>query len=248
MAKSRIHLLDELRGLCVLLMVVYHGLYTIGYLFDSEVALWFFRFFTPVEPLFAGIFIVLCGFSCRLSKNNWKRGALLAVIAVGMSAVLWVVMPDQMIWFGVLHCLAVCILVFAALRPLLDRVPTIVGLLVMIALAVLTFHVPFDSDGYFGFAPFTYDVPADWKTMWWGVPLGFTPTDSADIFPLFPWLFWFLAGSFLGKWHDKLPAFTKKRHIPPLAFLGRHSLIIYLVHQPVIYGISYAVEWLTARV
>ena len=86
--KPRIALLDELRGLCVLLMVVYHGLYTLGYYLDIAACRRLFHFFTPVEPLFAGIFIFLCGLCCPLSHSNLKRGALLAVVAAGVSLVM----------------------------------------------------------------------------------------------------------------------------------------------------------------
>ena len=71
---NRIHILDELRGLCVVLMVVYHALYTLAASFLSPLALKLYTFFYPAEPFFAGVFIVLCGVSCRLSRNNVLRG------------------------------------------------------------------------------------------------------------------------------------------------------------------------------
>jgi len=244
MAKSRIHMLDELRGLCVVLMIVYHAFYTFGYMFGFAPARVLMQFFSPVEPFFAGIFVLLCGFACRLSRNNLKRGGLLALVAVGMSLILYIFMRDQMIWFGILHCLAVCILLFAAFKKPLDRTPTLVGLIVSVVLFILTWHVPFYEGGYIGIAPFSLAYPRSWITAEWLIPFGIGYCYSSDLFPLFPWLFCFAAGTFLGKWKSKLPAFVKKSHVPPLAFVGRHSLLIYLAHQPVIVAIGWLLSLL----
>ena len=77
----------------------------------------------------------------------------------------------------------------------------------------------------------------------WLYPVGFMYQgfSSADYFPLMPWLFLFIMGTVLGGWCLKnrenriltapLPA--------PMTFLGRHSLLIYLIHQPVLYGLSF---------
>jgi len=241
---KRIHLLDELRGLCVVLMVVFHGFYTVGFIFELEAATRLFAFFRPVEPLFAGIFILLCGFSCRLSRSNLKRGLLLLTVAAGMSLVLYVVMRDQMIWFGVLHCLAVCILLFAATKPLLDRVPPLVGIVVCAVLFAVLWHFPFSEGGYIGVGGWRWEWPAAWGDNAWFLAFGIGNFRlyGSDYFPLFPWLFCFVAGTFLGQYRERLPAWCYTVHAKPLAFLGRHSLVIYLAHQPIIYGVCYVLS------
>ncbi len=244
MSKARIHLLDELRGFCVVLMIAFHAFYTVGFLFNWKTAIDLFYFFQPAEPFFAGIFIVLCGFSCRLSHSNLKRGLLLAAVAAGMSLVLYVVMRDQMIWFGVLHCLAVCILLFAALKPLLDRVPPLVGAVLSALLMLLTWHFPFYNGGYIGIGETVWwQWPITWAQTVWLLPLGIGEWSmfGADYFPLIPWVFCFLCGTFLGAYRDRFPAFAMKKHLPPLAFIGRHTLWIYVIHQPIIYGICYLI-------
>lgn len=243
-SRSRIHLLDELRGLCIVLMIAFHTFYTLAAMFHISWANELLTFFTPIEPFFAGIFIALCGFSCRLSKNNWKRGGLLALVAVGISAVLWFCMPSQMIWFGVLHCLAVCILLFAATHRLLDRVPTVLGLVLCALLFVCTWFVPWYQGGFFGVPGFSLTWPTAWEQYAFLMPLGIGRVYSADYFPLLPWLFCFLFGSYLGQYHKKLPKFCRRLHVRPLAFLGRHSLIVYLIHQPIIYGVAYVITYL----
>ncbi len=229
---NRIHILDELRGFCVVLMVVYHALYTLSAQFMLPFALKMYTFFYPVEPLFAGAFIALCGFSCRLSRGNLRRGLLLAAVAAVMAAALWIVMPSQIIWFGVLHCLAVCILLFAATKPLLDRVPPLVGAIVCAALFALTWSVPTVHGGTFLTMPLP-EALLDCKALF---PVGFGRMYSADYFPLVPWLFLFLSGTFLGQFREKLPAWCYRLHVPPLAWMGRYSLWIYLLHQPLIVG------------
>ena len=66
---GRIYFMDEVRGFDLLLMVAFHGFYTAGYLFGFRPAAWLFNFFNPVEPFFAGLFILICGISCRLSHS-----------------------------------------------------------------------------------------------------------------------------------------------------------------------------------
>lgn len=235
---NRIHILDELRGLCVVLMVIYHALYTLAASFLSPLALALYTFFYPVEPFFAGIFLVLCGFSCRLSHNNVRRGLLLAAIAVGMTVVLSIVMPSQIIWFGVLHCLSVCILLFAVTKPLLDRIPPLIGAIASAVLFAASWTVPTMHGGRF----LGIQLPAALLECDVLMPLGFGTVFSADYFPLIPWLFLFLSGTFLGRWHDRLPAWCYRRRVPPLSWLGRHSLWIYLVHQPLIFGAAWIIS------
>ena len=73
----------------------------------------------------------------------------------------------------------------------------------------------------------------------WLFPLGLRRADffSADYWPLLPWAFLYLLGAALGGF---LPETAKPHaHLPALTFLGRHSLFIYLVHQPVLYGLCW---------
>ena len=75
--KKRIFFIDEVRGFSVSCMVFYHAFYILGTTFGYEWAKKLFGFFMPVQPLFAGLFIFICGISCSLSKSNLKRGLTL---------------------------------------------------------------------------------------------------------------------------------------------------------------------------
>lgn len=241
---SRIHFLDEVRGFDLVLMVFFHAFYVIGQIFQLQWGAWLLHFFSPAEPFFAGLFIFICGISCRLSHSNWKRGGLLALVAVGISVCLYLFMPEEMIWFGILHFLAVSILLFALLRPLLDRIPPLAGAAVSFLLLALTWCVPPYKGSLLGIEGlFSVEIP-EWMVRLPALyPLGLGAGKGADYFPLLPWFFCFLAGSFIGVWakQGRFPKWMYKSRLPWLSWLGRHTLVIYVVHQPVIFGLCWLV-------
>ena len=86
-SKVRYAFLDELRGFMVVCMVVYHGLCLGSYTFGIKAMESVFKFFMPVEPLFAATFILLCGFCTVYSHSNLCRGLKLAAVALAVTAV-----------------------------------------------------------------------------------------------------------------------------------------------------------------
>ena len=117
-AGGRIYLMDELRGFAVFCMVFDHGFYTFAYLFHWAFGEALLRFFMPAEPWFAGLFILISGISSNLSHSNLARGAKLLVIALAVSLVTGLVVPQERILFGILHFLSVCMLLFGGLEAL----------------------------------------------------------------------------------------------------------------------------------
>lgn len=257
LTRRRIHFLDEVRGLDILLMVIYHVFYMAGWVFNLSWGRTLFLFFRPVAPFFAGVFVFLCGISCHLSHNNWKRGGILALIAIGISLVMWLadflnLLPGQMIWFGILHFLATAILLFALLRPLLSKIPPLAGLLVCAFLFLITWNLPFHQGSTIGIpGVWEWKIPDSLIAMPALYPLGIGYGVGADYFPLFPWIFCFLCGSFIGVWaeQDRFPQWMYRRRVPFFSFLGKMTLPIYVVHQPLAYvlcwiGVAVA-GWIT---
>ncbi len=242
-ARGRIEFLDELRGLCILCMVFFHLFFDLAFIFDLKAGRALYSFFEPAQPFFAALFIIICGICCRLSRSNIRRAFLIAAAAAAVSVVTYglsrlnIVDP---IYFGILHLLAVSVLLFAAARPLLDKIPPIIGIILSVISAVATRDIAYGTIGFPGFK-FHITLPA-----YFAVPLGIDSTRQAfsDYFPLFPWIFIFLSGTFIGRYFTsgRVHDFFYKKHIPPLGFVGRHSLIIYVLHQPVIYGLLMAIE------
>ena len=138
---------------------------------------------------------------------------------------------------------------FCWLHKTLKCVPALAGLLISFLLFLFLYQLP---QGVVGFGPWRTALPAGLYRSRAGVPFGFPPPDffSSDYFPLLPWFFLFAAGYFLWRlFAEKGPSPALARSltfgIAPLSFLGRHSLIIYLLHQPLLYGCLWALSALT---
>ncbi len=244
--KRRIHMLDEIRGLAILCMVVHHTLLDIGDVLGLSWGYDAFEKLKAVQPIFWMAFIIISGMCTRLSRNPARRGALVLVFAAGITLVTCFIMPrlgysGMEIWFGILHCLGVCMVVAGLLMPLIKKIDYRVGASVCAALFALTYGI-------------------DSKTMLFGLirlpdslyrfnafaPLGFYGKGffSADYFPLLPWIFVFLFGAFVGQLatDECLPETMYKKRSKLLSFVGRNSLWVYVAHQPVIYAVLWVVS------
>ena len=252
--KPRIHLIDEIRGFAIFCMVFFHAFFTIGFIFQAHWGQSLYYFFMPAEPFFAAAFILISGVACNLSHSNLERGVKLALIALAVSLVTYlakgIIGEENFIAFGILHMLACGMLLYGLINKYLKLIPCWLGILVNVLLFVLTFNVRKGSIGI----PFLFSVqlPPQWYTtpflFMFGLPdKGFV---SSDYFPLLPWLFLFFAGTYLGRIgiKRKFPKFMFRRYVPFFGFLGRHSLLIYLAHQPVIIGLCYLVKWMISLV
>lgn len=240
---QRVWLIDEVRGLAILLMVVYHFFFDMVVLYNVNIPAFYSPALSVIRDIFAGLFIFISGTACRFSHNNLKRGVQCFFFGMIMTYVMAIVMPDTPLLFGILHLLGVCMIFFALTEKFLNKVPLWAGILVCAVLFVLTYGM---KQGYFGIQGL-FEIPHPEFLVKSGLffPFGIVAkgTAFADYFPLLPWLFVFLAGAFFGVpvREGKMPRFFYKRHIPPLAFLGRHTLWVYLLHQPVLMAVCFVV-------
>lgn len=225
--RRRFDILDAWRTLAIVLMVAYHFLFDL-YIFGVMTAEQMFS--TPLNILERFIccsFILLAGISARFSRNNLRRG--LIVLAAGLVVEAGAMIAGQAIRWGVLMLLGSSMVLYHFLGKRLENIP---GPALTAGSGVLFF-----------------------LTRWWTgrtvlsakwlYPLGFMyhGFHSADYFPLMPWFFLFLIGTALGGWclaHRENKVLTAP--LPKiLTWPGRHSLIIYVLHQPVLYGITYLI-------
>ncbi|WP_418725513.1 heparan-alpha-glucosaminide N-acetyltransferase domain-containing protein [Dysosmobacter sp.] len=237
--KTRYALPDTLRGLTLLSMIAYHGCWDMVYILGADwpwyqssgAYLW--------QQSICWTFILLSGFSFSLGRRHWRRGWLVFGCGAVVTAVTLVVMPGQEIWFGVLTLLGSCMLLGALLERPLGRVPAGAGLVLSAALFVLTRSV---NRGYLGFeglrlAALPGALYRNMATAYLGFP--FPGFRSTDYFSLVPWLFLFLTGYFLFRLTgQRLAAAPDLGRCAPLEALGRRSLLVYMLHQPVLYGLT----------
>lgn len=237
MTAKRLWLLDVLRGAALVNMLAYHALYDWVYVFGHTGG--WYNIWSPGchvwQQYICWSFILLSGYSFTLARKPWKNGLLVAGCAVVLTVVTVGFMPSESIWFGVLHLNAAAVLLTCLLYPLLQKCPAGVGLAGSALLFFLTNQVP---EGYLGFETLRLcALPAAWyrtNLFWLGLP-DLTRFASADYFPLIPWLFLFWCGLFLARlWRPR--AGRAPVLLRPLALIGRHTLLVYMLHQPVIYG------------
>ena len=237
MAAKRLWLLDVLRGAALVNMLAYHALYDWVYVFGHTGG--WYDISAPGchvwQQYICWSFILLSGYSFTLARRPLKNGLLVAGCAVVLTVVTVGFMPSEAIWFGVLHLNAAAVLLTCLLRPLLQKCPAGAGLAVCAVLFALLNQVP---SGYLGFEGLRLcALPQSWYApnwFWLGLP-DLTRFFSADYFPLVPWLFLFWCGLFLARlWRAR--AGQPPRALRALAFVGRHTLLVYMLHQPVIYG------------
>lgn len=229
----RIARLDELRGVLILLVLFYHLLYDIPLFFPAAAPrLWLLGdAMRPLRAVVPGLFILLCGMCTHLSRSNLRRGVLCAVLAAGIRIVSGIVSPACPIRFGILHLLALCLLLWSAWHRLAPiHLPPWAAILAGGGLFLLTCRL---EQGYWAGMP----LPGSWWDHEWLLWLGLPCHRllSADYFPLLPWggLFW--AGCGLGEWLLSPPRLQhlQQSRSPGMARLGRHTLALYLLHQPV---------------
>ena len=238
--KQRLHLLDALRGFTLINMIAFHGLWNLVYLFGMK-ADWYAG--TPGylwQQWICWTFILLSGFCFRFSRNHLKRGLLVFGGGLLVTAVTCLVMPESRIVFGVLTCIGSCMLLMIPAERLLKKVPAVIGLVFSFGLFVLLRNVSDRSLGFEGWVlcPLPDSLYRNLLTAY----LGFPPRSffSTDYFSLLPWFFLFVTGYFLFRLLDERNLNEKlfaRGNVPVLNWLGRHSLIVYLLHQPVLYGL-----------
>lgn len=237
--KKRLHALDSIRGITILSMIAYHAMWDLVYMFGVQ-ADWYRSEGAHLwQQSICWTFILLSGFCHALGRKPWKRGLIVFGASVAVTLVTLIFMPEQKILFGVLNLLGLSMLAMAALAKPLAHVNPYLGAVLSFGLFGLFKTVQRGTLTVFGqtIAVLPEGLYANDLTALFGFPgPGFY---STDYFPLLPWFFLYVTGWFLYRIfakHGRLSVFAKPK-VPVLAFIGRHSLPIYMAHQPVIYGV-----------
>lgn len=213
--------IDALRGLALVGMILFHAAFDamlLG-LWDFEPYGWpLIIFVRTIQFLFLG----LVGLSIALSSRDFfeqlKRGTFIFSMGMLVTFGTWLVFPEDFVRFGVLHCIAISIPLVRLLKGRKVLTLILAGVIFFVGEYFTTLSV--DSQFLF--------------------PLGllYPGFSSLDYFPIFPWLAVPLVGLVLGEtiYGHRQPSFLQKlAWIPGLTSMGRHSLLIYLLHQPILY-------------
>ena len=243
--QKRIYMLDEIRGTAVIAMVVYHFLFSAGYIFGDSSARDIFKFITPVEPAIAVTFIFIAGICTKLSRSNKKRGAVLFVWALAINIITGIFVPNMAIRFGVINFLSVCMILYGLCEKFIKKIKPVIGLVSSFIVFMLTWGLDSRYIGLFGCKLF--NMPDFLYQTDFLFPLGLRNASfySGDYFPMFPWAFMFLSGANFAQMFDGkvLPKKLYKKHSAFLSKAGKYSLIIYMLHQPVIFLLLYILEY-----
>ncbi len=233
--KTRSARLDAIRGWALVSMIAYHASWDLVYLFGLDWP-WYHSFGAHVwQQSICWTFLLLSGFCWSLGRRQLRRGLTVFLCGAAITGVTWAFMPSNLVFWGVLSLLGASSMLLVPLEPLLRRVPARLGLCVSFAAFLILRDV---HSGWLGFEGLRIlPLPAGLYRNLFTACLGFPPDGffSTDYFPLLPWFFLFLTGWFL--YRLKPEDVQEGRARPLVSFLGRHSLLVYMLHQPAVYGI-----------
>lgn len=211
----RIVELDLFRGIAIVLMVIFHAVFDLSYYFGMDIdytrGFWYYE-----GKLSALMFMAIAGISSCFSRSPVVRGIRLFLLGTALTAITYILDKNNYIKFGILHFLGasyVLSLPFKKMKP---------SILIIFAAATIVIGTFFNT--------FTVQNP-------YLFPLGLTTPSfvSMDYYPLFPYFGIFLLGKAFGKmFYVKGFRIFKDLNENFLSRLGKHSLFIYLVHQPIL--------------
>lgn len=231
--EGRYFYIDVWRGIAVAMMIVFHVTYDLAHFqyldidFDRE------PFWLNFRILIVTLFLCLVGISLQLASRHalnlrryFRRLGLLTGAAMLVSIGSYLSFPDSFIYFGVLHFIAV-----ASVLGLLFR--KFLWMNLVLGVAIIVFGIQFYA-GLFD-SPFLY-----WTGLMSDRPY------RVDYVPLLPWFGVVLIGMFLARMIEKHEILSvtgqgSNRIVDTLAWGGKHSLLIYLLHQPLFFGGFYLV-------
>jgi len=230
-APGRIPAIDNLRGLAIIAMVAYHFCFDLRHFGFITADMYRDPFWLHARTAILSSFLLLAGISLVLAQREdrgrdrfWRHVARVAAAALLVSAASYIVFPQRYIWFGVLHAIAISLVL---VRPLVARPALALALGLALLVAGNSWTSPWFDNRTWGWAGFMTAKPA-----------------TEDYVPLVPWTGMILLGMAIAHPLQR----TGFRALAPFARLpdwlgamGRHSLAIYLIHQPLLFGVLYVI-------
>lgn len=226
-ARERLLLIDALRGVAILLMILFHFCFDLAWFRLADFDFYRDGFWLNARTVILSSFLFLVGVSLVLATRDGvdirrylRRLAMIVAAALLVSAGTWWLFGDRFVFFGVLH--------FIALVSVLGLLFVRAGWFsLMTGLALIVLGNVYQS-------PWFDEAGRRWIGLMTHKP------GTEDYVPLLPWFGVVLLGIFAGPALQRLAyRLQPRRATAPLAGLalaGRHSLLIYLLHQPLLMG------------
>lgn len=222
-------------------MVLFHFSYDLVALRGRTLPL----FHPPFEDVWRAsiswTFLFIAGMMCALSRNNYRRAGKYLLVALLIYGATTLAAIDVPISFGIIFCMGASTLIVALLRSgglLKGRHDWLCSIPLML-LFLVCLRIP---QGVVGMGQFTLQLPRQLYATSHLSPLGFPGPHfaSGDYYPLIPYSLLFLAGAGIGASlaAHGFPSLVRTAGLRPLEFVGRHALLIYVVHQPVLLLLS----------
>ncbi|MDK2799094.1 MAG: hypothetical protein PWP27_1983 [Clostridiales bacterium] len=222
--KRRIWEIDFIRGIAIVLMVVFHLVVDLKdfYSYDIEYLSGFWYY---VGKLSAILFILISGVSSTFSKHNIKRGSVVFSFGLLLSVITFFYSPKDYIKFGILHFLGTSMILYHFLNKLEKKYIFLLGTTIII-LGNIFSNIVVNTPYLFPFGLIDKNF------------------SSLDYYSLFPWFGLFLYGTLIAKtlYIEKKSLFSFEIKHDFISYLGQHSLFIYLTHQPLLLGILFIVH------
>ena len=238
--KKRYFWIDNIRAIAMISMIIFHAVWDLVYLYGMDWE-WYRSDMAFVwQQSICWTFILLSGFCWSFSKNPLKQGLIVSAGGLIVTVVTLIFSYDSRVIFGVLNLIGASALLMIPLKKWFEKMPAVAGFFAMFLLFGFTYGINDRHLGFFGLEliELPWDLYKNLFTAFWGFPeIWFY---SSDYFSLLPWVFLYFAGYFLYRmWkEEKIPgANCMDRKLPVLTWLGKHSLIIYMLHQPIIFGL-----------
>lgn len=225
-SKKRYPLIDFIRGFAVALMIYFHLFYDLTIFKFTNIDFVYDEYWYWLPRLIVFLFLISVGIGQCLEHSNginkqkvYKRTIKIGFLALVFTIVTYFAFPRKWIFFGTLHCILAASLLslFFLNRPRLS-----------LLLSLTIFSTFF---GLFHFDGTKFTIPPS--------PNSYFNINSMDFIPIFPWFGVTLFGIFL--YHQKFHHFDRipRKLSAPFEYMGKNALLIYVLHQPILFGLTF---------
>lgn len=224
--KNRYNSIDFLRGFTIINMIIFHALFDLEnfYGFNFNHDFYYYQQYICIS------FILISGYSTNFSNNFKKKFFILTGLSLLITLGSYIYSKEDAIYFGIIHFFAAATLVHMILKNFIKKINPKFGLIVNTILFITLKNI------YYGSIFFNkFQLPKsfyDLNLFFLGLPS--KNFSSGDYFPIIPWIFLFYMGYFL---FDFIKVTKKEASHNFINVMGRHSLLIYFLHQIILIGI-----------